>query len=62
MIDERHSAECDPWKKNRLLLVKLAARGERTAAKIQAWHEEKYDIKQPSQTVLGWLRKVLLVP
>jgi transposase len=34
VIDARHSAERDPWKKNRLLLVKLAARGEHTAEEI----------------------------
>jgi transposase len=33
-IDARHAAERDPWKKNRLLLMKLAARGEHTAAEI----------------------------
>ena len=34
VIDARHSAERDPWKKNRLLLMKLASRGEHTAAEI----------------------------
>lgn len=34
VIDARHSTERDPWKKNRLLLVKLAARGEHTAGEI----------------------------
>lgn len=33
-IDARHAAERDPWKKNRLLMVKLAARGKHTAAEI----------------------------
>ena len=34
VIDARHCAERDPWKKNRLLLIKLAARGEHTAEEI----------------------------
>jgi transposase len=34
VIDTRHCAERDPWKKNRLLLLKLAARGEHTAEEI----------------------------
>ncbi len=34
VIDARHCAERDPWKKNCLLLVKLAARGEHTAQEI----------------------------
>jgi transposase len=34
IIDKRHTKESDPWRKNRLLAVKLAARGEHTAAAI----------------------------
>jgi len=34
VIDARHSAERDPWKKNRLLLLKLAARGEHTSEEV----------------------------
>ena len=33
-IDERHASEADGWRKTRLLAVKLAARGESTAAQI----------------------------
>ena len=33
-IDERHASEADGWRKTRLLAVKLAARGESTAAEI----------------------------
>lgn len=33
-IDERHAAEPDGWRKNRLLAVKLAARGEYSSAEI----------------------------
>jgi transposase len=33
-IDKRHAAEPDGWRKNRLLAVKLAARGESSAAQI----------------------------
>ena len=33
-IDERHAREPDGWRKTRLLAVKLAARGEWTAAQI----------------------------
>lgn len=34
LIDKRHAVERDAWKKNRLLMVKLAARGEHTADEI----------------------------
>ena len=34
IIDDRHAAEKDGWRKNRLLAVKLAARGEHTSAEI----------------------------
>lgn len=34
VIDQRHAAERDPWRKNRLLAIKLAARGESTALEI----------------------------
>ena len=34
--DERHAREPDGWRKTRLLAVKLAARGESTAAQIAA--------------------------
>ena len=34
VIDKRHAEERDPWRKNRLLIIKLAARGEHTAAEI----------------------------
>lgn len=33
-IDRRHARERNPWRKNRLLAVKLAVRGEHTAAQI----------------------------
>ena len=33
-IDQRHAREPDGWRKTRLLAVKLAARGESTAAQI----------------------------
>ena len=33
-LDERHAREADGWRKTRLLAVKLAARGESTAAQI----------------------------
>lgn len=34
IIDRRHARERDPWRKNRLLAVKLAARGEHSAAAV----------------------------
>ena len=34
IIDERHASEPDGWRKNRLLAVKLAARGEWTSAQV----------------------------
>ena len=34
IIDEKHAAEKDGWRKNRLLAIKLAARGEHTSAEI----------------------------
>ena len=34
IIEELHLKERDGWKKNRLLLVKLAARGEHTSKQI----------------------------
>lgn len=34
VIDARHRAERDPWKKTRLLLLKIAARGEHTSEEI----------------------------
>ena len=34
IIDKKHAAEKDGWRKNRLLAVKLAARGEHTSAEI----------------------------
>ena len=34
IIDERHANEPDGWSKNRLLAVKLAARGEWTSARV----------------------------
>ena len=34
IIDQRHATERNPWRKNRLLVVKLAARGEHTAEQI----------------------------
>jgi transposase len=34
VIDEKHAAERDGWRKNRLLAVKLAARGEHTSAEV----------------------------
>lgn len=34
IIDEKHAAERDGWRKTRLLAVKLAARGEHTSAEV----------------------------
>lgn len=34
VIDKRHATERDPWKKNRLLAIKLAAHGEHTAEAV----------------------------
>ena len=34
VIDQKHTAEKDGWRKNRLLAIKLAARGEHTSAEI----------------------------
>jgi transposase len=34
IIDEKHAAQKDGWRKNRLLAIKLAARGEHTSAEI----------------------------
>lgn len=34
VIDEKHAAEKDGWRKNRLLAIKLAARGEHTSAEV----------------------------
>ena len=34
VIEQRHATERDSWRKNRLLVVKLAARGEHTAEQI----------------------------
>lgn len=34
IIDQRHAHERDAWRKNRLLVIKLAAHGEHTAAEI----------------------------
>lgn len=34
VIDARHAAERDPWRKNRLLAIKLAARGEHSAVEV----------------------------
>jgi len=34
VIDEKHAAEKDGWRKTRLLAIKLAARGEHTSAEV----------------------------
>ena len=34
VIDKRHATERDPWRKNRLLAIKLAAHGEHTAEAV----------------------------
>ena len=39
VIDELHAKEPDGWRKNRLLAVKLAAKGKFTSAEIAEWPE-----------------------